>query len=275
LRSWVVAGDGGSVKVITQPEVNTRFTYLGLADQIAVEEQTNPAGTYEVSKVYTYGPGGEKLALIDTPVNGTTTKKSYYGLNPHGDVESLTDATTGQTSSTYRYTAYGTPDTKGTTGADAITGDPVKDADVVNPYRFNAKRFDGATGTYDMGFREYDPGLNRFLSSPAPGGPRLPALGRSVLRRLLVDLTHRGCAGVGRGQADAHRGRDPRDRRAVAPRCQLRDLLRLAPGHATRQHLGVFGHGLGLAETPGLRVHSPCASPGPAKLVRRRRSVSP
>jgi hypothetical protein len=36
----------------------------------------------------------------------------------------------------------------------------------------------------------------------------------------------------------------------------------LAPDHATRQYLGVFGHGLGLAETPGPRVHSPCASPG-------------
>ncbi|RZT06329.1 RHS repeat-associated protein, partial [Kribbella sp. VKM Ac-2569] len=32
------------------------------------------------------------------------------------------------------------------------------------PYRFNSKRFDGATGTYDMGFREYNPGLNRYLS---------------------------------------------------------------------------------------------------------------
>jgi hypothetical protein len=33
----------------------------------------------------------------------------------------------------------------------------------------------------------------------------------------------------------------------------------LAPDHATRKYLGVFG--LGLAEMPGPRVHSPCASP--------------
>ncbi|WP_165949444.1 RHS repeat-associated core domain-containing protein, partial [Kribbella turkmenica] len=68
------------------------------------------------------------------------------------------------TTSTYRYTAYGQPDRVGTTGDDAITGTPGQDADVVNPYRFNSKRFNGATGTYDMGFREYNPALNRFLS---------------------------------------------------------------------------------------------------------------
>jgi RHS repeat-associated protein len=153
-----------TTKITTRPEVNTRYIYLGLADQVAVEEQTNTAGAYEVSKVYTHGPGGEKLALVDTPVNATTTKKTFYGVNPHGDVETLTDPATGQTTSTYRYTAYGTPDKTGTTGDDAITGDPVNDAEIVNPYRFNAKRYDAATGTYDMGFREYDPGLNRYLT---------------------------------------------------------------------------------------------------------------
>ncbi len=33
-----------------------------------------------------------------------------------------------------------------------------------NPYRFNADRFDPGTQKYDMGFRTYDPGRNRFLS---------------------------------------------------------------------------------------------------------------
>ncbi|GAA3661031.1 hypothetical protein GCM10022224_025580 [Nonomuraea antimicrobica] len=33
-----------------------------------------------------------------------------------------------------------------------------------NPYRFNAKRWDNSTGMYDMGFRNYNPGLNRFLN---------------------------------------------------------------------------------------------------------------
>src|SRR5262249_1226578 len=84
--------------------------------------------------------------------------KSFYGTNPHGDVETLTNGT-GQTTSTYRYTAYGQTDTVGTTGDDKTSG-----ANMVNPYRYNSSRFDGATNTYDMGFREYNPGLNRFLS---------------------------------------------------------------------------------------------------------------
>ncbi|MFI7068590.1 polymorphic toxin-type HINT domain-containing protein, partial [Kribbella sp. NPDC050124] len=92
------------------------------------------------------------------------SKKMFYGTNPHGDTETLTDATTGATTSTYRYTAYGQADKAGTTGDDKIMDDSAQDADVVNPYRFNSSRFDGATGTYDMGFREYNPSLNRFLT---------------------------------------------------------------------------------------------------------------
>jgi RHS repeat-associated protein len=155
-----------AVKVLAQTTPTTkRFTYLGMADQVSVEEQKNTAGDFEVSKVFSYGPGGEKLALIDSPVNETTSPKThYYGTNPHGDVETLTDENTGQTTSTYRYTAYGSADKVGTTGADEIKNDPVQDADMVNPYRFGGKRYEGATGSYDMGFRDYDPGLNRFTS---------------------------------------------------------------------------------------------------------------
>ncbi|MEV4992335.1 RHS repeat-associated core domain-containing protein [Streptomyces niveus] len=40
--------------------------------------------------------------------------------------------------------------------------DPTKEA--YNPYRFNAKRWDAQSGTYDMGIRDYSPGLNRFTS---------------------------------------------------------------------------------------------------------------
>jgi RHS repeat-associated protein len=157
-------------KVGAQSSVSTRYTFVGLADQVAIEEQKDTSGVYKVSKSYAYGARGENLSLVDTPVNTTTTKKSFYGTNPHGDVETLTDAATGQTTSTYRYTAYGHADKVGTTGDDAITGDPVQDANVVNPYRFNGTRFDGATGTYDMGFRDYNPGLNRFLTRDMYGG---------------------------------------------------------------------------------------------------------
>jgi RHS repeat-associated protein len=153
-----------SEKVGTAASVATRYTFVGLANQVTAEEEQDTTGTWTTSKSYAYGAKGENLSLVDSPVNGTTSKKSFYGTNPHGDVETLTDATTGTTTSTYRYTAYGQPDKKGTTGDDAITGNANTDADIVNPYRFNSARFDGATGTYDMGFREYNPGLNRFLT---------------------------------------------------------------------------------------------------------------
>jgi RHS repeat-associated protein len=153
-----------SEKVGAAQSIGTRYTFVGLADQVTLEEQKDTSGAYKVSKSYSYGANGENLSLVDSPVNGTTSKKSFYGTNPRGDVETLTDATTGQTTSTYRYTAYGQPDKTGTTGDDVIKDDQVQDADIVNPYRFNGSRFDGATGTYNTGFRLYNPGLNRFLT---------------------------------------------------------------------------------------------------------------
>ena len=132
-----------SEKVGTAASISTRYTFVGLADQVAIEEEKDSNGIWKTSKSYAYGAGGENLSLIDSPVNGTTSKKSFYGTNPHGDVETLTDATTGD---------------------DEIKDVQTDDADIVNPYRFNASRFDGATGTYDMGFREYNPGLNRYLT---------------------------------------------------------------------------------------------------------------
>ncbi|WTC54577.1 hypothetical protein OH715_04425 [Streptomyces cellulosae] len=42
--------------------------------------------------------------------------------------------------------------------------------DDYNSFRFNSARWDCASGTYDMGFRNYDPGLNRFLTRDSYGG---------------------------------------------------------------------------------------------------------
>lgn len=152
-----------------KPTRNLRFTYLGTSDQVAVEEEKNNLGAWEVAKTYAHGPDGENLELKHTPVNETTDKTQYYGTNPHGDVETLTSAD-GTTASTYRYTAYGRPDKKGTTGEDAFATDGTEadrleaDTKVVNPYRFSGKRIHGGTGTYDIGFRDYNPGINRYLT---------------------------------------------------------------------------------------------------------------
>src|SRR5262249_17917281 len=93
----------------------------------------------------------------------------YYGVNPHGDVETMT-GTDGTTASTYRYTAYGSPDKKGTTGEDAYstatteTDKMAADLDSVNPYRFSSKRINGGTAPSDSGYPDYAPGINKYLA---------------------------------------------------------------------------------------------------------------
>ncbi|MBO9521461.1 MAG: RHS repeat-associated core domain-containing protein [Nocardioidaceae bacterium] len=146
----------------------TRFNYLGLTKQVAVEERPDANGVWQTSKTFNYGLDGRPLVLKDTPVTGTTPDSTQlYGYNPHGDTEALTDPATGNTKSTYRYSAYGDTEAAGSTGTDKTTINPDGAAavtDVLNPYRYNAKRYDPTTGKYDMGFRNYDPGLNRFLT---------------------------------------------------------------------------------------------------------------
>ncbi|MFF3250744.1 DNRLRE domain-containing protein [Actinacidiphila glaucinigra] len=134
----------------------TDFEYLGLSGEVLDEKV---AGA--LTKSYQYSPFGERLSQIKHNTDGTT-EDGYYGYNGHTDVETLTD-TTGDTKATYGYTAYGADDVSEFTGIDSPeAGDPTKEA--YNPYRFNAKRWDAQSGTYDMGFRDYSPGLNRFTT---------------------------------------------------------------------------------------------------------------
>ncbi|WP_199716850.1 RHS repeat-associated core domain-containing protein [Micromonospora musae] len=80
----------------------------------------------------------------------------------------MTDKT-GDTKATYGYSAYGNNDDAQFTGIDKPdTADPTKEP--YNAYRFNAKRWDQSSGNYDMGFRDYSPGLNRFLSRDSYNG---------------------------------------------------------------------------------------------------------
>jgi RHS repeat-associated protein len=137
-------------------EKRTDFNYLGLSGEVVSEEI---AGDIQAS--YQYSLWGERLSQVKFKPGGVE-EDSFYGYSPHTDVETLTSET-GDTRATYGYTAYGRDDTESFTGIDKPDAqDPT--AEPYNPYRFNAKRFDPATGDYDMGFRDYDPGLNRFLS---------------------------------------------------------------------------------------------------------------
>lgn len=134
----------------------TEFDYLGLSGEVLSEEVAG-----RLTKSYQYSPWGERLSQVKHHADGTD-EDGFYGYNSHSDVETVTDEA-GDTSATYGYSAYGSDDTSEFTGIDKPdTADPTKQE--YNPYRFNSKRWDAQSGTYDMGFRDYNPGLNRFTT---------------------------------------------------------------------------------------------------------------
>ncbi|GII60411.1 hypothetical protein Skr01_04960 [Sphaerisporangium krabiense] len=135
----------------------TTYSYLGLSDDVLDEEVAG-----KVTKSFQYSPFGERLSQVKIKPDNTE-ESSYYGYNPHTDVEQITSES-GDTRATYGYTAYGTNDDKLFTGVDKPDPADPTAKDEYNPYRFNAKRWDNSTATYDMGFRDYSPSLNRFLT---------------------------------------------------------------------------------------------------------------
>nr|WP_232789022.1 DNRLRE domain-containing protein [Streptomyces odonnellii] len=140
----------------------TVFSYLGLDNQVLREELNGKA-----DKSYQYLPSGQQATQIKHKDDGTR-EYSHYVTSPRGDVEAITKEN-GSTRATYGYTAYGSNDDDQFTGADKPdAANPGKDS--YNAIRFNSARWDGASGTYDMGFRNYDPGLNRFLTRDSYGG---------------------------------------------------------------------------------------------------------
>ncbi|MDW5330745.1 DNRLRE domain-containing protein [Plantactinospora sp. KLBMP9567] len=134
----------------------TDYTYLGLSDEVLLEEVNG-----QLSKSYRYSPWGQRLSQVKVNDDGTT-EDGYYGYNSHTDVETLTDED-GDTRATYGYTAYGNEDKSEFTGIDKP--DPADlTKEQYNSFRFNGKRWDPNSETYDMGFRDYSPGLNRFTT---------------------------------------------------------------------------------------------------------------
>jgi RHS repeat-associated protein len=151
-----------TAKVGAPGQKQTDFNYLGLSGEVLSEEV---AGQVQVA--YQYSPWGQRLSQVKFQAGGAT-EDSFYGYNPHSDVETLTSEA-GDTRATYGYTAYGRDDTQSFTGIDKPDAQNPT-AEPYNVYRFNAKRFDPTSGDYDMGFRDYDPGLNRFLSRDSYNG---------------------------------------------------------------------------------------------------------
>ncbi len=148
--------------------------YLGASGTVGGETVTVPAagGTAgdTIAKTYDYSANGERLALLNHDPNNAPAidQTEYYTYNPHGDVEALTDGTTGSAIGTYGYTAYGSDDKTLDSGTDTVGASPT--AFPFNPYRFNSARVSTTNGTLDMGSRTYDPNINRFVSRDAYNG---------------------------------------------------------------------------------------------------------
>ncbi|MEU1893675.1 DNRLRE domain-containing protein [Streptomyces pristinaespiralis] len=145
----------------TDPKT-TAFTYLGLDSTLLREEVDGKA-----DKSYQYLASGKRATQIKHKDDGAK-EYSQYTTSPRGDVEAITKED-GKTRSTYGYTAYGSDDESQMTGEDKPDAQN-PDKDSYNAFRYNSSRWDKASGTYDMGFRNYDPGLNRFLTRDSYGG---------------------------------------------------------------------------------------------------------
>ena len=140
----------------------TDYTYLGMSSEVLGEEVAG-----QLTKSYQYSPWGQRLSQITHQANPETDveagESAYYGYNSHTDVETLTDSA-GDTVATYGYTAYGNADEAEYTGTDKPEVGTPEATEPYNAYRYNSKRWDAGTDTYDMGFRDYAPGLNRFTT---------------------------------------------------------------------------------------------------------------
>ncbi|MEU0880187.1 RHS repeat-associated core domain-containing protein [Lentzea sp. NPDC005914] len=146
----------------TEGGKTTDYAYLGLSSEVLTEQLGG-----KLTKSYQHSPNGRRLSQTTHKDDGTT-EQAQFGFNPHTDVELLTDDS-GNTKSTYGYTAYGKDDEESFTGIDKPDAQqPGKEP--YNFYRFNGKRWDSTTGSYDMGFRDYNPGLNRFLTRDSYNG---------------------------------------------------------------------------------------------------------
>jgi RHS repeat-associated protein len=140
----------------------TAYTYLAMDNQVLRDVVDG-----KPDKSYQYAPWGQQLTQIKHKDDGTK-EYSQFIYRPRGDVIGITKDD-GTTRATYGYTAYGKDDTSQFSGVDK-PGTAPEGEEPYNAFRFNASRWDAASGTYDMGFRNYDPGLNRFLTRDYYGG---------------------------------------------------------------------------------------------------------
>ncbi len=143
-------------RVSTQTEVQnggaartSSFTYLETTNEISSETQTGGASS---TKRYTYDLTDDR---IDATITTSSTQDYSYGRNVHGDVSLLVDDN-GLVSDSYAYKPYGNLD-------GSLSRGEIDPTNPFNAFRFNDKRFDSGSRSFQMGARHYEPDDGRFL----------------------------------------------------------------------------------------------------------------
>ncbi len=110
-------------------------------------------------KTYAYDAFGSALSLSSTPnTQYPPTNRYSYLYDPGSSVSLLVDST-GAVKESYGYTAYGSDNGAISKKASGFSQGSVP----TNPVRFQGKRFDSGSGSYDMGARRYSAQAGRWL----------------------------------------------------------------------------------------------------------------
>ncbi|MFG2250976.1 polymorphic toxin-type HINT domain-containing protein [Spirillospora sp. NPDC048823] len=120
------------------------------------------------------------------------------------------------------------------------------DAEPYNSYRFNAHRWDQGSGTYDMGFRNYDPGLNRFLTRDMYGGA-LADMGLATDPFTMNRYAFGGGNPISNIEYNGHFGWKDLGNGLAGAATSVTDTLALAGPAAPIEMAGWFGVGPGLS----------------------------
>jgi RHS repeat-associated protein len=145
-----------------QPEVTTTdFGYVGSSERLSRDVSVTDTQAAK-RRAYDYDSSLERLGLSTQSGAGAVTFRAYV-TDADGDVEALEESD-GRTLGRYGYDPYGgrkDPDQSDLEESEREAGDQIA-AD--NPFRFQGFFLDEESESYDMGARDYVPGLGRFLT---------------------------------------------------------------------------------------------------------------
>ncbi|WP_316959316.1 RHS repeat-associated core domain-containing protein [Streptomyces sp. TRM68367] len=173
--------DRGQKLMETKADNNTvDYTYyLNGAIKSQTEKKSN--GTLVASHTYSYDANGNRSQDVAKKMNADSTgayldSTTDHTYDPVDRIKQVTKTGNGAGTESYvhdnnanvisqnvRGESYGNDDDSEYTGIDKpVATDPTREP--YNAYRFNGKRWDVDSQTYDMGFRDYRPDINRFTT---------------------------------------------------------------------------------------------------------------